>query len=73
MAPEAAVVWSEPTEENPGCFSDIARQPVEDTRTNEGHTQGDRSVSGGLGEQVNVCQYIKRRVSRQNPSGVTVC
>lgn len=29
-APEAAVVWSEPPEENPGCFSDIARRPKTD-------------------------------------------
>lgn len=30
-APEAAAVWSEPPEGNPGCFSDIARRPRRDT------------------------------------------
>lgn len=30
---EAAVVWSEQTEENLGCSSDIARPPVKITQT----------------------------------------
>lgn len=38
VAPEAAVVLSEQTEGNPGCFSGIAHQPKEDAHTNEGNT-----------------------------------
>lgn len=41
---EAAAVWSEPPEENPGCFSDIARRPKTHT-----HTHRSVGFSGGGG------------------------
>lgn len=39
VALEAAVLWSELTEENPGCSSDIAHQPKEDTQRQINDTQ----------------------------------
>lgn len=62
--PEAAAVWSELPEENPGCSSGIARQPEEDTRS---------SISSGLRVRVDVCEDKKRRVSGQKPLGTTAC
>lgn len=53
------MVWSELTEENPGCSSGIAHQP-EGRQT---HT-----VSGGLRARVDVFQHIK---TRQKPLDAT--
>lgn len=69
VALEAAVVWSELPEENPGCSSGIAHQPKKDRRTQ----MKDSSISSGLRVQVNVYEDIKGRVSGQKPLGTTVC
>ncbi len=59
VAPEAAVLWFEPTEENPGCSSGIAHQPKGDRHTQIKNTHTDSSISSGLRVEVNVCEDIK--------------
>lgn len=66
VALEAAVVWSELAEENPGCSSGIAHQP----KGRQTHTHS--SISG-LRVQVNVFEDITRRRSGQKPLGATIC
>lgn len=50
-APEAAALWSEQTEENPGCSSDTSHQPEENKP---------RGFSDSGTVQVRPCQYMKR-------------
>lgn len=59
VAPEAAVLWSELTEENPGCSSGIAHQPKVDRKTQIKNTHTYSSISSGLRVQVNVCEDVK--------------